>query len=74
MTKGDKVYTKSGILGTINTISARVVTLEISKGVKLKILKEQIGGMAKNLFEETIPNKDKTYSGPTLVHQGKKEG
>jgi preprotein translocase subunit YajC len=51
--KGDEIFTKSGILGTITGITDKVVTLEVSDGVKFKLLKSQIGGLAKKIFEET---------------------
>jgi preprotein translocase subunit YajC len=44
--KGDEVYTKSGLIGTIYGLTEKVVTLEVSEGVKIKILKNQIGGLA----------------------------
>ena len=52
LNKGDEVYTKSGIIGVIAGLTDQVVTLEISEGVKLKILRAQIGGLAKKIFEE----------------------
>jgi preprotein translocase subunit YajC len=39
---GDEVVTQSGIFGTITGITGKVVTLEVDKGVKLKVLKSQI--------------------------------
>ncbi len=50
--KGDEIYTKSGIIGTITGITDKIITLEVSEGVKMKIVKGQIGGLAKKLFEE----------------------
>jgi len=52
LTKGDEVYTKSGLLGIISGMTDRVVTLEVSDGVKIKVLREQVGGKAAKLFEE----------------------
>jgi preprotein translocase subunit YajC len=49
--KGDEVYTKSGILGTITGITEKIITLEVAEGSKLKILKTQIGGSAKSILE-----------------------
>lgn len=49
--KGDEIYTKSGILGTIVGLSDKVATLEIAEGVKIKIMRGQIGGQAKDLLE-----------------------
>ena len=52
LTKGCEVYTKSGMLGTIVGITDKIITLEVSEGVKLKVLKSQIAGLAKSLFEK----------------------
>jgi len=52
LTKGDEVFTKSGLIGVIAGMTDRVVTLEISEGVKVKMLREQVGGKAAKLFEE----------------------
>lgn len=49
--KGSEVYTKSGILGTITGLTDKVVTLEISDGVKLKVLRSQVAGLVSKLFE-----------------------
>ncbi len=50
--KGDEIYTKSGLIGTIYGISDKIVTLEAVDGVKLKVLKSQIGGLLKTITEE----------------------
>jgi preprotein translocase subunit YajC len=50
MKKGDEVYTKSGAFGKIQGLNEKVVTLEISEGVKVKYLRSQIAGSAKNIF------------------------
>ncbi len=50
MQKGDEVYTKSGVIGTIAGMTEKIVTLEISEGVKIKLLRTQIAGSAKNIF------------------------
>lgn len=49
--KGDEVYTKSGILGKIHGLTEKVVTLEVSDGVKIKVLRGQIGGASKEILE-----------------------
>ncbi|MFZ4714334.1 MAG: preprotein translocase subunit YajC [Bacteriovoracaceae bacterium] len=51
LAKGEEIFTKSGIIGTIVGLTDKIVTLEISEGVKLKILKSQIAGQAKKLLE-----------------------
>lgn len=42
MKRGDSVLTSSGIFGTIEGISERFVTLEVSDGVRIRVLKSQI--------------------------------
>lgn len=42
---GDEVITASGIFGKVVRVDGRVVTLEVSKGSKLKILLSQIQGL-----------------------------
>jgi preprotein translocase subunit YajC len=49
--KGSEVFTKSGIIGTIVGLTDKIATLEISDGVKLKVLRSQIAGLATKLFE-----------------------
>jgi preprotein translocase subunit YajC len=50
--KGDEVYTKSGILGAITGLTDKIITLEIAEGVKIKVLKHQVAGLSKPLFEK----------------------
>ena len=57
--KGAEVYTKNGILGTITGLTDKIVTLEVSEGVKIKMLRSQIGGLAQKLFESVEDNKKK---------------
>lgn len=52
LNKGDEIYTKSGIIGTIVGLTEKVVTLEVSQGVKMKVLRSQIAGLAQKLFEK----------------------
>ena len=52
LTKGEEIFTKSGLLGTVTGITDKIITLEVSEGVKLKVLKSQIGGLAKVIFEK----------------------
>jgi len=44
--RGDSVLTSGGILGTIEGITDQFVILEISEGVKIRILKSQIASSA----------------------------
>ncbi len=52
LAKGDEVYTKSGLLGTVVGMTEKVITLEVMEGIKLKVLRHQIGGMSQKLFEK----------------------
>ncbi|MCB9060854.1 MAG: preprotein translocase subunit YajC [Halobacteriovoraceae bacterium] len=47
---GDEVYTKSGIIGEIKGLTNKIATIETTEGVKIKILRSQIGGLAKTIF------------------------
>ena len=40
------------MIGTIVGLTEKVITLEISDGVKIKVLRSQIGGLAKKIFEK----------------------
>ena len=51
LSKGDEIYTKSGLIGTIYGMTDTVVTLEVSEGVRFKVLKSQIAGLYKTLTE-----------------------
>ena len=44
MKRGDSVLTSSGILGTIEGLTEKFVTLQIANDVKIRILKSQIAG------------------------------
>ena len=46
--KGDQVITSSGIFGTIDGLTEKFITLEVDQGVKLKILRSQVLGLAKD--------------------------
>ena len=39
LAKGDEIYTKSGLIGTVYGITDTVVTVEVSDGVRFKVLK-----------------------------------
>lgn len=49
--KGNEIYTKSGMLGTIVGMTDKVITLEIADKVKIKVLRSQIGGLASKIFD-----------------------
>lgn len=57
LNKGDEVYTKAGILGTIVGMTEKVITLEVSDNVKLKVLRSQVGGLSAKLFEKKSDDK-----------------
>jgi preprotein translocase subunit YajC len=44
--RGDSVLTGSGILGRVEGLTEKFVTLEISDGVRIKILRNSIAGSA----------------------------
>lgn len=50
--KGDEVYTRSGMIGKIHGLTDKVVTLEVSEGVKIKVVRNQIGGLFNSLTTE----------------------
>ncbi|MGB0453461.1 MAG: preprotein translocase subunit YajC [Bacteriovoracaceae bacterium] len=60
LAKGDEVYTKSGIIGVITGLSDKVATLEVSEGVKIKVLRSHLGGQTKKIFESNESNPKKT--------------
>ncbi len=49
---GDEVITSSGIIGTIQGMTEKVVTLEVSKNVQIKILKSQVNQVVKGQIQE----------------------
>ena len=53
--KGEEVYTKAGIIGTVYGITEKIITLEIEGGTKIKMLKSQVAGPTKNLFGADQP-------------------
>ena len=44
--RGDSVITSSGIYGRIVEIKGNVITLEIAKNTRIKILRNYVGGLA----------------------------
>ncbi|MBC7396299.1 MAG: preprotein translocase subunit YajC [Bdellovibrionales bacterium] len=53
---GDEVVTTSGIIGTIAGMSDKVVTLEVSKNVQLRILKSQVNQIVKGQIQDLPAN------------------
>ena len=41
---GDEVVTAGGMVGTVRAVDDKLVTVEVSKGTKIKLLKSQIRG------------------------------
>ena len=52
LSKGDEVYTKSGILGKIYGLTDKVVTLEVNESTKLKVVRSQIAGKSDTILKE----------------------
>ena len=52
LAKGDEIYTKAGFIGKIYGINDKIVDLEIADGVRVKMLKSQVGGLAKSMLED----------------------
>ena len=44
--KGDEVVTQSGIFGKVVSVEETLVQLEIASGVKIKLLRDRVAGMA----------------------------
>lgn len=57
--KGDDVLTQGGLLGKIYSVADKVVVLEISNGVKIKVVKTAISGRTQ-LADETASAVAKT--------------
>lgn len=53
--KGEEVITDSGIVGRIQGIADKLVTLEIADNVRVKILKGRIVAYKKNLEQQQTP-------------------
>lgn len=47
--KGDEVYTRSGLIGKIHGMTEKIVTLEVSEGVRVKVIRNQISGLVSSL-------------------------
>ena len=53
--RGDEVITNGGILGIVDGLTDQVVTLEVSSGVKMKVLKKQIAGTQNTILNTAAP-------------------
>ena len=49
---GDEVIMNSGIIGTISGMTDKVVNIEISKNVQMKVLKSQVNQVVKGSIQE----------------------
>lgn len=50
--RGDEIVTSSGILGTISDISDKVMTIEVAKNVKIRVLKTAVSKRVGDLPKE----------------------
>ncbi len=50
--QGDEVVTTSGMLGTVTGITDKVVTLEVDKDVRVKMLKSQVSQVVKGQLKD----------------------
>ncbi len=58
---GDEVVTNSGIIGRIKSIADRFVVIEISPNATMKVVKQYIAGLTRNLTDTTsTTSTDKT--------------
>lgn len=55
---GDEVVTVGGILGKVTSIDTDVVTLEISKGTKLRVLRRSIQGSKEKALSKGDTSED----------------
>ncbi len=51
--KGDEVVTKGGIIGKVANVSGQTVSIEVSRDVKLRVLKGQVAGLYNESQEAT---------------------
>ena len=52
---GDEVITNSGIIGRVKSIADKFVAIEISPNVTMKVVKQYVAGLSRNLTETTAP-------------------
>ena len=53
---GDEVVTSAGIIGVIAGMNDKVVTLEVSKNVQMKVLRSQVNQVVKGQIQDIQPN------------------
>jgi preprotein translocase subunit YajC len=49
--RGDEVVTNSGIIGTVADISDKVLTLEVARNVKIRVLRQMVAKKATDLAD-----------------------
>jgi preprotein translocase subunit YajC len=45
--KGDEVVTQAGIIGVVQSVDDRTVTIDVGSGTKLRVVKNQVAGQWK---------------------------
>ena len=50
--QGDEIITGSGILGTVTSITDKVVTVEVADNVRVKMLKSQVSQVVKGQLKD----------------------
>lgn len=50
--KGDEVITSSGIIGIVHSVSDKIITMEVSENVKIKMLRSMVSANAKQAVTE----------------------
>ena len=48
--RGDEVVLSNGLIGTIEGLTEKVITVEIADGVEVKVLRSQVQSLAKNVL------------------------
>jgi preprotein translocase subunit YajC len=65
--RGDMVVTQSGIIGTVKTVSDKIVTIEIDEGVCVKVLRQQIADNASKInTDPKFALSEKKDTGPAV--------
>jgi len=57
--RGDEVVTSAGILGTVADISEQVITLEVSRNVKIRVLKSTVQKRTQDPKSSEVKKDDK---------------
>ena len=54
---GDEVLTQAGILGKVAGITDKVITLEVSSNVRVKMLKSQVTQVIKGSIQDALKDR-----------------